>query len=328
MRYVFKALLTLIAAVTAVAAQAQTGLVPSALTDHSATRVDAEVFGWSADYQQVAAVALSTHRNSAGGQRGQVLFVVWDVDSIIPVDSIETNIIQAADLPHAPVAVPEAKEKLDEVDYNIGSQWPIRPRRMRPDGWMAVDTIWDPVQVNASDCMPAVAFVLAKGDALRFQPHQKVSDLQASCAQLRLGHTRTYWAKADLAVVMARFDYSPTENEMSFRQPVSAKWSNAHELRFLVKTDDAASPRTLRTVRNIGRYGKVRVVSGSAQATSNFIVTRANLKLLGERFARELGVQLVAGTPEGDVDVAVTFSGNDFAPAAVVRNGNKRISKR
>lgn len=289
-------------------AYAQNGTVPTTYTDHSAVRVDAEVFGWSEDFREMAAIALSTHRNARGGQRGEVLLVVWDVNRIEPIESIQTSIITAAELAHAPIPLPAAKDKMEEVDYNLGTTWPMRPRKTRPDGWMTVDTIWDPIHVNARECVPAVAFVLSNGEALRFQAHQPVSDLRAPCDQLRMGHTRTYWAKPDLAVVMARFDYSPDDHEMSFRQPVSAKWNNAQELRFLVRTADATDPRTLRVVRDLGRYGRVRVVAGSAQAGTNGITTSPRLKLLGERFAKELGLPLSNATPEGDVDVIVTLS--------------------
>ena len=39
----------------------------------------------------------------------------------------------------------EAKMKLMEVDYNIGRMYPMRPKKKKPDGWMNVETLWDPV---------------------------------------------------------------------------------------------------------------------------------------------------------------------------------------
>lgn len=286
---------------------AQNGIVPNAMTDHTATRVDADVFGWSTDFTEMAAVALTTHRNARGGQRGQVLIVVWNVGSIEPIHSFEASVITAAELPHAPIPVPEAKDKLDNVDYNMGSQWPMRPKKIRPNGWMTVDTIWDPVKLGPNDCAPAVAFVVSNGEDVRFVPHTRVPDIKAPCDQLRMSHVRTYWAKEDLAAVMAKFDWSPDDHEISFRQPFAVPWRSARALRFLVRSDAPNDARTMRVVRALGLYGKVRVAAGSAAANSNSITTTPQLKLLGERFAKELGIQLASGPAEGDIDIVVNL---------------------
>jgi hypothetical protein len=45
--------------------------------------------------------------------------VVWGTNSVRAIENIEINVITAADLPHDPVALDDAKSKLMDVDYTL-----------------------------------------------------------------------------------------------------------------------------------------------------------------------------------------------------------------
>lgn len=306
------------------------GIYQTGVVDHTATRLDSEVFGWSTDFSQVAALVTNTRRNSRGGARGEVLLVVFPTNDIKPLDNVEINIITAAELPHAPVMVGEAfddgRSQLGDIDYNLARMWPQRPKKSRPNGWMKVETLWDPVQINATDCQPAVAFVLEAGNQVRFQPHQVVPDIRANCRALRMSNVRTYWARPDLAVAMARFDWSPDNHEISFRQPVSAKWQRARELRILVRSADTKDNRTERVVKALSGYGRVRVESAGRGVKSG-IAAAADVKLLEERFANTFSIPRSPAPLQGGADLVVTL-GDDDPERPVGRYGSQRLSKR
>jgi len=315
----FLTVLALLLLAPAAHAGGPSGLVPNGYSDHTASRIDTEVFGWNRDFTQVAAVAVNVNRNVRGGQRGQVLLVVWGVNSLRPLENVEINIISAAELPHDPVKLDEAKDKLGDIDYNLGHQWPRRPKKTRPDGWMTVETIWDPIQTGR-DCQPAVSFVLTKGGETRFQAPQIVSDIKADCSQLRMTHVRTYWARPDLAVAMPKFEWSPSENEMSFRQPVSASWDRARPLHFLVRSATPRDARTQRAIDTLSAYGEVRVEPAQKSAASGIAYSN-DMNVLGLRLANRLAL-LRTGTGAGNADIVVTIGGDD--PDKPLRYGSRK----
>ncbi len=306
------------------------GILQTGPIDHTATRIDTEVFGWSTDFSAFGAIVAHSRRGPLGGMRGEVMMVAWPVDDVHPIERIDIDVITAADLPHAPVMLKEVfddgKSNLGDLDYNLARMYPMRPKKHRPDGWMKVDVLWDPVQLSKTDCQPAVAFILEANGERRFQPHQPVPDIRGGCQHMRLSHTRTYWGRADIAVAMARFDWSPDAHEISFRQPVSAKWSRARELQILVRAVDTRDSRTLQLAKSLGRWGRVRIEHASSNEASGFAVA-SDLKLLETRFANELALPRSITPVHAGADIVVTLGGDD-PERPVARHGRERLSRR
>lgn len=302
------------------------GLMPNGYADHTASRVDAEVFGWNLDFTQVAAVATTANRGPLGGTRGQVLLVVWPTTSVKAIENIEINVITAADLPHDPVPLDEAKSKLMDIDYNLARLWPQRPHKNKPSGWMNVETIWDPVAINANDCQAAVGFVLEAKGQIRYQPHEVIADVKGRCNALRMTHVRTYWGRPDVAVAMAKFEWSPDDHEISFRQPVSAKWSRARELRILVRTDDPKDARTDRVTRTLSKYGRIRIESIGRHNNRSSVAAVSDLAMLAGRIGNQLELPRENGPVEG-ADIIVTL-GDDDPVRSASRTPSKRLSYR
>ncbi len=290
------------------------GVMPNGYSDHSATRVDTEVFGWSESFDAVAAVATNVTRAPTGRVRGKVLMVAWPTSSMRAIENIELNVITAAELPHDPAILDEAKMKLMEVDYNIGRMYPMRPKKKKPDGWMNVETLWDPVATGKT-CQPAVGFILEARGQVRYQPHEVIADIKASCKDLRMTNVRTYWGRPDVAVAMAKFDFSPDDHEMSFRQPVSARWNRARELRILVRTNDPKSSRTDRVTRALAKYGRIRIEGVGRQQKSGVVSTQ-DLALLANRLGNEVDLPREPGNVEGGADIVVTLGDDDPVRAA------------
>jgi hypothetical protein len=188
----------------------------------------------------------------------------------------------------------------------------MRPKKFRPDGWMKVDVLWDPVHLSKTECQPAVAFILEANGVRRFQPHQTAPDIRGGCAHMRLSHTRTYWGRADIAVTMARFDWSPDDHEISFRQPVSAKWGRARELRILIRTANTKGARTIEVARNLGRYGRVRI-ERARRGMGSDIAVAGDLKLLEQRLSSELALPHSLSPVRGDADIEITLGDDDPA---------------
>lgn len=308
------ALLTLSATASAGNYAGNNGIMPGGYSDHSATRVDTEVFGWSEDFDAVAAVATNATRGPRGGVRGKVLMVVWPTSSMRAIENIEINIMTAAELPHDPVGLDEAKSKLMDVDYNLGRMYPMRPKKKKPDGWMNVETLWDPV-TSGKTCQPAVGFILEARGQIRYQPHEVIPDIKANCKDLRMSNVKTYWGRPDVAVAMAKFDYSPDDHEMSFRQPVSARWNRARELRILVRTNDPKSSRTDRVTRALAKYGRIRIEGVGRQQKSGVVSTQ-DLALLANRLGNEIVLPRESGSVEGGADIVVTLGDDDPVRAA------------
>ncbi|MEZ0310496.1 MAG: hypothetical protein ACAI38_01920 [Myxococcota bacterium] len=305
------------------------GLMPNygaGATDHSATRVDTEVFGWNVDFSAVAAVVTTARRGPGGRTRGQVLMVVWGTNSVRAIENIEINVITAADLPHDPVALDDAKSKLMDVDYNLARMYPQRPKKKKPDGWMSVETVFDPVAVGPTDCQAAVGFVLEARGQIRFQPHEVIPDVRGNCRDLRMSNVRTYWGRPDVAVAMAKFDMSPDEHEMSFRQPVSARWSRARELRILVRTNDPKGARTDRVTRALAKYGRIRI-EGVGRGNKSGVTATQDLALLANRMGNEVELPREPGMVEGGADIVVTL-GDDDPVRSAARGSYPRITYR
>ncbi len=304
------------------------GLMPNygaGATDHTASRVDTEVFGWSVDFSTVAAVATTAQRGPTGGIRGHVLMVVWGTNSVRAIENIEINIMTAAELPHDPVALDDAKSKLMDIDYNLARMYPQRPKKKRPDGWMTVETLYDPVALNQSDCQAAVGFILEARGQIRFQPHEVIPDVRGKCRDLRMSNVRTYWGRPDVAVAMAKFDWSPDDHEMSFRQPVSARWNRARELRILVRTNDPKGSRTDRATRALAKYGRVRL-EGLGRGNKSGVTATQELALLANRLGNELELPREPGVVDG-ADIVVTL-GDDDPVRSAARHTYPRITYR
>lgn len=288
---------------TAPAAAAGPELAP----DHSAYRVDTEVFGWSRDFAQVAAVGKEVRRSSRGRQDGQSFVLAFEVTSPVAVQNLHTGVVKHMENDD-PLPIADVRGAENFLAYGYLSLWPVRPKRQRPAGWMKVTTHWESREVEPGLCQPAVGFVLELGGERRLQPHQLLADIKADCSLLKLTDSRVYWGRRDVAVAHARFDYSPNDNEVSFRYPVSALWRLAQPLRVLVRTPlDAKDPRVLAAKKLASTYGKVRVVT-AADVKESSIVHPPLLQLMAARWARELDTQLLPGEPTRDADIVIQLA--------------------
>jgi hypothetical protein len=307
----------LTAVVTALLGQAGNALTSF---DHSAYRVDAEVIGWSRDLSQMAVVASTQKRGPRGRIDGEVMIVVFGTDSITPLQNIQMGLIVLADHPQAPHKLDEAPKQLKSVDTNTSKLWMRRPKKKKPAGGMSIEPIADLMELGDDVCQPAVGFLLKKGGELRYQLHQIVNDLRASCELLRLTDVRTTWVSPEVGAALARFDYSPSNNEMSFRQPFPVAWRNARPLKLRVRTTlPAEDPEVKPILESLRKYGKVTLELQEKPPETHKNTTKKPelsvnlqhieaLRGLGARLTRETKAKRILAPPETGDDVLVTIT--------------------
>ncbi|HET6345972.1 MAG TPA: hypothetical protein VFH51_13640, partial [Myxococcota bacterium] len=171
--------------------------------DLSAYRFDSDVFGWSRDFRDVAAVGAEVRRGPEGRQRGEAFLLVHRVGETVPRINVICHNITHADLPHDPVPLDDARDLMWVIENRMYIEmWPVRPIRKRPPHGMAVRVLWDPMEdvVAHPDtvCTPGVAFVLEHKGKRRVQPHQGV-DMHARCDLIEQTDARIYWGRSDIA---------------------------------------------------------------------------------------------------------------------------------
>ncbi len=294
--------------------------------DESATRVDTDVFGWNADFTQLAAVASNSHRGANGDANAQLLLVVWGTNSVRPLKNVKMDAMGSGSLQKEQLKLTPGGLVLVGTDEDLAKDFTQRPVKEKPQGWMSVETIWDPVSANGDECQAAVGFILEARGRIRFQPHEVIPGVKAKCRDLRMTHVRTYWGRPDVAAAMAKFEWSPDEREMSFRQPVSARWSRARELNILVRTNDPNGARTDRVTRALAKYGRIRI-EGVGRGNKSGVTSTQQLALLANRMGNEIDLPREHGPVDGGTDIVVTL-GDDDPVRAAARGTYPRITYR
>lgn len=299
-------------------------LVPKRGQDVSAYRFDSDVFGWNKSFTQVAGISSDVTRGPKGKHRGEVFMVVYPVGHSVPVHNIQVHVITHADFPDDPVPLDDVRDMMWTLENPTWlDKWPKRPHRKPAKGFMKVTPIWDPMSADTlahsvagppgfetapamtdqAQCTPGVGFILHYKGHTRVVPHVGL-DLKARCDLLKLKDNRIYWAKPDLAVDMARFDFSPKPtNEESARFVVSAAWHQAEAIHFVASAGHPMDMATRRLITHATQnLGPVRFVTQAKHkpvddAEALVAITAAPKWLaLGRRVARSLGA--------GNIDIA------------------------
>lgn len=234
-------------------------IIPRPEANLSAFRLDTEVFGWNKAYTEVGAVAMEMARSEDGAHRGESYLLVYPTTSTKPKHNVICHFITHVALPHNPVPLENAGDYMWTIEWSYQNMWPRRPKRRRPKGAMQVTPLWAPMPPSASkapeeaagqgggpshpqqdaaehsSCVPWVGFRLQLGQEVRLHPYRPL-DLSARCALLRLTDSRTYWGTPTVTASMVRFDFNASPvNEESARFVVSALWSEAKHVRFVVQ---------------------------------------------------------------------------------------------
>lgn len=274
-----------------------------AARDHSAYRVDSDVWGWNAAFTEMAAIASEVRRGKQGEQRGEQLILIFPVWSLIPKQSISAMVVTQPPLPDNPSVIEDIRQSSWIVGHEYQRLWPKRAIQKHFPGAMKIEPLWEAVPKGAGLCEPQVGFLLRYQGSVRFQAYQPLA-LQADCADLRFTDARIYWAKRDLGAVMIRFDYSPNDNEMSYRFPLAAGWSLARPL--TIELVGAAPSSGAKKIRDgLAVYGAVRLRPGGHGAAWQ-IRHQPQLQLLANRLARALGLRLAKEPPKAGVDIEVS----------------------
>jgi hypothetical protein len=286
--------------------------LPEPGADLTAYRVDVDVWGWNSACSEMGALGSEVRRGREGEHRGEQFILIFPVDSLIPKENVHAGLVTQPALPDNPQPLDDIRDSMWVVSPPFLRMFPVRPKRKHFAGAMLIQPIWESLEVEPGICRPAVGFVLKYQGRQRYQPLQELR-LAASCADLRLTDTRTYWAKKDVGAVMMRFDYSPNDNEMSVRFPISAAWKLGRDLKIRLETGAAAKSPAAKKVRDIlATYGSVVVQKGPT-GDGWVIRHRPELQTLAHRLRRELNAHIEEGpVPEG-VDLLIIATTADTA---------------
>ena len=297
-------------------------VIPPANTNHSAYRLDAEVFGWNKDFSEVAAVGVETIRGRGGGHRGEANLLVYEVGKTLPLHVVIAHTITHADLPHEPVPIEDARDLTWAIEDSFLGMWPHRPKHRLPSGGMGVEAISEVEPVGNSLCTPQVGFILTYQGQRRFQPFAPL-DMHVRCANLAQTDSRTYWGSREVAAVMIRYDFAASHhNEESARFVVSAAWRLGRALQAELVTEVAPAPGVATSARRLlQRFASVRgsVQSGNGPGHGQVVAVavKPDLRLLGQHLARFW--HLPAPTlldPKDPLDIRVRIAAGSAAPVA------------
>ena len=241
-------------------------LIHPANTDLSAYRLDCEVFGFSKDLKQIAAIGSEVYRGPKGKHRGEAFLLVYNIGQPLPVHNIIGHVITHADLPHDPVPIEDARDLLWVIENSYLEMWPKRPFYKHVKGWMSVEVLVQPIPQGGDVCTPAVGFALTYRGKHRYMPFIPL-DMKVNCGLLKNTDSRTYWGKRDVSASMVRFDYSPSQdNEHSARFVVGAAWEKARPLRVMVEESAPFSRDSEDMLRQtLSRLGSVQFRQVPAQ---------------------------------------------------------------
>ncbi|MBI3179958.1 MAG: hypothetical protein HYZ27_09875 [Deltaproteobacteria bacterium] len=271
--------------------------------DHSAARVDSEVWGWSKDYSEMAVIGSEIRRGRLAELRGEVYLWVFPAGSSVPKHNVRLRVVTEAAMPHAPMPIPDVREQDWALGFSYPKKWPQRPKKKPFKGAMTVSTVWERAESEPGTCQPAVGFLLRQRGETRYLLHQALG-LRAPCDFLRLTDTRTYWATKDLAAVMIRFDYSPTQNEASVRFPIAVSWKLARQLKLAVETSTPEDKATEGVRKVLAAYGGVEVKTGDEHGGWE-VLAQPDCLYLAYRVAAEIGGRVVEGSPPKEIDLVV-----------------------
>ncbi len=271
--------------------------------DYTAARIDCEVWGFNKDFSQMAVIASEFRRGRLAELRGEIYLWVFPTGERMPRENVRLRVVTEAAVPHAPAPIPNLHAQDWARVFSYLKKWPQRPREKPFKGAMTVSPVWERVESEPGTCHPAVGFLLRQRGELRYLRHEALG-LNAPCDFMRLTDTRTYWAKSDLAAVMIRFDYSPTDNEASARFPIAVQWKQARPLKLAVQTATPQDKQTERARQVLATYGAVEVKPGESHGGWE-ILARSDHTYLAYRIATELGGRVAEGQPPDGIDVLV-----------------------
>lgn len=287
--------------------------MPDLNADLTAYRVDSEVFGWNKKFTEVAALGSEVRRGKRGEHRGEMFLLVFDIGSLIAKHNVHVLHITQAALPHDPIALEDARERMWAIDVVYQNKWPRRPKRKHFRGAMTIEPIWESVDLGDGICQPTVGFMLSYKGTRRYQPHHQIPDIKAPCDHLRMKDQRIYWAKKDLGAVMIRFDYSTTDNEISLRFPLSASWNLARPVKITLRAPDPAKKAGVRKTLSV--YGSVKKERGGGSGAGWQVVFRGReLIYLAHRIAGQIGGRVVDGDPPAGADILVMAATTQTIP--------------
>ncbi len=290
--------------------------MPDINADLTAYRIDSEVFGWNKKFTEVAALGSEVRRGKHGEHRGEMFLLVFDIGSLISKHNVHVLHITQAALPHDPIPLEDVRNRMWGIDVVFQNKWPRRPKRKHFRGAMTIEPIWESVDLGEGVCQPTIGFMLSYKGKRRYQPHQQIPDIKAPCDHLRMKDQRIYWAKKDLGAVMMRFDYSPTDNEISFRFPLSASWNLARTVQLVLRAPDPANKAAVRKTLSV--YGPVKKERGGSGAGWHVAFRGRGLIYLAHRIAAQIGGLVVDGEPPHGVDILVSAATLETEP----RNGS------
>ena len=296
-------------------------VVPRANADHSAYRLDVEVFGWNRDFTEVACVGSEIARGPNGGHRGEVNLLAYEVGKIVPLHVVIAHNVTHADLPNEPVPIEDARDLMWAIEDSFQGMWPKRPKHRAPAGAMRVEPISEPNPRGGGLCTPEVGFILTYRGQRRFQPFQAL-DMTVRCAHLGQTDTRIYWGNQEVAAAMMRYDFSARKhNEQSARFAISAAWRLARPLHAEMAFQTSASAgvqsgarRLLQRFASVSSSGTTSTTSaGRGRVVS--VAVKPELTALGRHLLRFWqGAQLLRLSPEDSQDVRVVI-GTSVPPA-------------
>jgi hypothetical protein len=270
--------------------------------DFSAQRLDSEVFGWSANFAEMAVLGSNITSNRQSEQRGERFVIIFDIGATKPKQNIQVDFHTQVALPHDPVPIPDVREWMWNTGYEYPKMWPRKPRKKWFAGAMKIEPIWEINQLGDSLCQPLVGFALEWKGEKRYQPHQPL-ELRGDCERMRYTDHRTYWGKKDLGAVMIRFDYGLPKNEQSVRFSLSAAWALARPVRLLVRAGADVDRAELSRVKGLlAPLGRPRIESGAAGSAWT-IAYQPPFLYLAHRLAAQVGGQVSAdpAPPEADI---------------------------
>ena len=281
--------------------------VPAPGADHTAHRIDCDVFGWNRDFTEMAVLVSEVERGPGGKQRGEISVVVYRIDSIIPVRNVHVLYVTQADMPHDPLPIADIREKMWTIGDGFEHLWDRRPKRRQFPGAMVVDAVFDPVEVSPGVCRAAVGFMLTWRGRLRYQPHE-VLRFDMPCSPLHHTDTRIYWAKRDLAAAMVRVDYGENEkNEYSTRMPLPVVWARAHTPKLLLRSGWPKGHKEIRLlVEKLYRFGDVEVeyVAALRQARPR-VDWGKDFSFIAQRIAKDIS-GVVGGPMSAGMDAVIS----------------------